>query len=59
VFLNESFIGRLGSNHGLQMIGMYHQGIIWNNDSTDWAKKRPFFAKGEQSVSVLKVKPGL
>jgi hypothetical protein len=46
VFANGSFTQRLGSPRGLKMLGMYHQGIIWNNDTTSWETKRKIFNQG-------------
>lgn len=48
VFKSPSFVNRLGSQHGLKQLGMYNEGIIWNNDTTGWQTKRKcYFAEGE------------
>jgi len=47
VFKSSSFVNRLGSGHGLKLLGMFNQGVIWNNDTTGWQAKREHFAKGE------------
>lgn len=44
VFKSKSFVNRLGSKHGLKLLGMHEEGIIWNNNTTGWQEKRKYFA---------------
>ncbi|WIA30051.1 hypothetical protein OEZ86_000146 [Tetradesmus obliquus] len=44
VLKSKSFVNRLGSQHGLKLLGMHEEGIIWNNNNTGWQEKRKYFA---------------
>ena len=49
VFKSGKFLHRLGEDGGLMRLGMFHRGIIWNNDTEKWAELRTLFKQGDQS----------
>lgn len=53
VFKGRHFLQRLGSDWGLTKVGMYHQGIIWNNDRELWAELRTMFNRGMNSLVLV------
>lgn len=46
VFKKKEFVHRLGTEWGLKEVGMFRQGIIWNNDATRWQTQRKLFQNG-------------
>ncbi|CAF0794570.1 unnamed protein product, partial [Brachionus calyciflorus] len=40
---SKNFTSRMGNNEGLQNIGMFNKGIIWNNDKKKWKTGRMAF----------------
>ena len=47
---NNPFTQRFGEDFGLKQIGMFEQGVIWNNSET-WAKRHALFENAVMSVS--------
>ncbi|XP_062511027.1 aromatase-like isoform X2 [Corticium candelabrum] len=45
VLKSNNYRQRFGCETGLQHLGMYHSGIIWNNDVQKWKHLRSFFQK--------------
>jgi hypothetical protein len=43
VFESQHFIERLGDDRGLDVIGMFKRGVIWNNDNASWKVIRDEF----------------
>ncbi|CAG8513939.1 18119_t:CDS:1 [Dentiscutata erythropus] len=43
---SKNFIIRMGNDHGLKEIGMYKNGIIWNNDVSKWTHQKHIFQAG-------------
>jgi hypothetical protein len=46
VFESQNFIERLGDQRGLEIIGMFQRGVIWNNDNDSWKTMRNEFNRG-------------
>ncbi|XP_010637114.1 aromatase isoform X1 [Fukomys damarensis] len=45
IMKHSHYISRFGSKLGLQRVGMYENGIIFNNNPDTWKAVRPFFMK--------------
>lgn len=41
--LSKNFTSRMASDQGLYKLGMFKNGIIWNNDKLSWKKNRKAF----------------
>ncbi|CAG8800088.1 23689_t:CDS:1, partial [Racocetra persica] len=46
---SKNFIIRMGNDDGLKEIGMYQNGIIWNNDVSKWTLQKHIFQAGLDS----------
>jgi len=42
---SKNFVNRMGHSEGLSKIGMYNNGVIWNNDKVKWKMSREAFEK--------------
>ncbi len=49
----NNYIARWGDDKGLQILGMKHQGIIWNDHLAGWKRQRSFFHEGLKSHRLI------
>jgi hypothetical protein len=59
---SKNFVNRMGHSEGLSKIGMYNNGVIWNNDKVKWKMSREAFEKNfshkflEQAADIAALK---